>query len=210
MQTQTGIGRFVPSDCDDLKNGNDKKISYQVTKQEVIEIGLHYLEGVGSDAICRVCIPNGGSCCEGCRSLADGVGCQLRNTSCTAWLCGFLKFVYYEAGLLQGWMTFWGQVPGQDFREDFTPSRFHVEQWLKTPDIRFLSEALAEDLLEQKDENDPYWLIEIKETFDQYIDEIMDFDDPEVTRSVKKELAYLTKDFRHLHLAKKQLLAMER
>lgn len=119
-----------------------------ITKQKAIEAGLAFLHGAGADHICKVCIPSGGSCCLGCCSLKQGVGCQQRNTSCTAWLCGFLKFIFYEAGLITEWEAFWEQVPGQAFREDFTPSSFAVNQWLETPDVRFLSEAFAEDLQE--------------------------------------------------------------
>ena len=72
-----------------------------MSRQTVIKIGVNTLREVGADYICKVCITNGGSCCNGCRHLANGIGCQQRNTSCTAWLCGFLKYLLYETGLLQ-------------------------------------------------------------------------------------------------------------
>ena len=118
-----------------------------VSKQEVIGMGVQALQTIGSDAICKVCIYNGGSCCQGCHHLADGIGCQQRNTSCTAWLCGFLKLLLHETGLLKEWNDFWDQVPGQGFREDSTPETFFVEKHLYLPDIRKLSDALAADLV---------------------------------------------------------------
>jgi hypothetical protein len=182
-----------------------KETVHLTTKQQVIEVGLEFLNGVGADHICRVCIPNGGSCCIGCGFLKNGVGCQQRNTSCTAWLCGFLKFIFYEAGLIDEWITFWKQVPGQEFREDFTPSDFAVHKWLDSPNIRFLTEAFAEDLKELKQYNYPFWLLEIKETLDRYVDKILDHNDPKMKRKMEKELKYLTKDFRRFHLAIEQL-----
>ncbi|RNB91362.1 hypothetical protein EDM56_04785 [Brevibacillus fluminis] len=199
---QTGIERFVPSVGGEADSEDNKTYPYRTTKQEVIEMGLKYLAGVGTDAICRVCIAHGGSCCEGCEFLRNGVGCQLRNTSCTGWLCGFFKFLFYEMGLIREWVAFWDQVPGRDFRFDYTPSRFHVELWLKTPSIRVVAEAFADDLLAHKDDSQPYWLIEFKETLDQHIDEILDFEDEMVTQTVEKKLAYMTRDFKRYHAAK--------
>lgn len=95
-----------------------------MSRQMVIEIGVDALNKVGSDLICKVCIVNSGSCCNGCRHLENGIGCKTRNTSCTAWLCGFLKLLLYTTELLKDWDDFWIQVPGQDFREDFTPEFF--------------------------------------------------------------------------------------
>jgi len=177
----------------------------QGNKQKVIEVGLEFLHGVGADYICKVCIPNGGSCCTGCRSLINEVGCQERNTSCTAWLCGFLKYIFYEAGLIVGWEKFWIQVPGRAYREDFTPDYFTVRNWLDTPKIRFLSEAFAEDLKELQPYNNLFWMHEMKETLDRYIDNLLEFTDPEIRRKNEKELKYLTKDFRRFHLAIEQL-----
>jgi len=171
------------------------------TKQQVIQVGLEFLHGVGAEHICNVCIPSGGSCCLGCRSIDNGVGCQERNTSCTAWLCGFLKYIFYEAGLLESWEKFWIQVPGRAYREDFTPEKFTVRYWLDTPEIRYLSEAFAEDLRDLAPIHNPFWILEMKETLDRYIDNFMEYTDPEIRRKYEKEIKYLTKDFRCFHLA---------
>lgn len=176
------------------------------TKQKVIEVGLEFLSGAGADHICKVCISGGGSCCIGCGFLNHGVGCQQRNTSCTAWLCGFLKFILYEAGLINEWIEFWEQVPGQEFREDFTPAFFAVHKWLDTPNIRVLSEAFAEDLHELQPNNYPFWLLEIKETLDRHVEMILEYNDPDITRKIEKDIKYLTKDFRRFHLAKNSLI----
>ncbi|QDX93910.1 hypothetical protein EEL32_25050 [Brevibacillus laterosporus] len=176
------------------------------TKQKVIEMGLEYLDGAGANILCTVCIPNGGSCCLGCRFLEHGVGCQQRNTSCTAWLCGFLKFILYEAGLIKEWETFWDQVPGLYFRKDFTPDHFLVYKWLDVPNVRLLSEAFAEDLKELKKNKHSYWLLEIKDTLERYVNKILSSDDPDVTKNMEKKIRYFIKDFKHFHLAKEQLV----
>lgn len=176
------------------------------TKQKVIDFGLEFLHGAGADHICGVCIPNGGSCCSGCRSLRNGIGCRNRNTSCTAWLCGFLKYIFYEAGIIHEWEQFWEQVPGQSYREDFTPLYFTVHKWPDIPKIRFLSEAFAEDLKELKPYKNPFWLIEIREALDQCIDNILERSDPEIKRKYAKKLKSLTSDFRHFQSAKAHLL----
>ncbi|MFB5760665.1 hypothetical protein [Paenibacillus medicaginis] len=183
-----------------------QEIVCSTTKQKVIEVGLEFLHGAGADHICKVCIAGGGSCCLGCLSLKQVVGCQKRNTSCTAWLCGFLKYIFYEVGLIQEWKQFWDQVPGQDYREDFTPPYFPVLKWLDKPNIRFLSEAFAEDLQELRPYNNAFWLIEIKETLDRHIDSLMECSDPKIKRKIEKKIKYLTKDFRRFHLASEQLV----
>ncbi|NEW07420.1 hypothetical protein GK047_15555 [Paenibacillus sp. SYP-B3998] len=119
-----------------------------VSKQQVIEHGLAFLQGVGTEAICKVCIPNGGSCCNSCDFLLDRVGCQLRNTSCTSWLCGFQQYVLLEMDLLDTWKSFWKQVPGQDFRQDFTPDTVSINEWMEIPSISEVSHAFASDLQE--------------------------------------------------------------
>lgn len=188
-----------------LKSFQPKEPLQLVTKHQAIDAGLDYLHGAGADFICKVCIPSGGSCCTGCSFLNNGVGCQQRNTSCTAWLCGFLKYIFYEAGLITEWESFWDQVPGQQFREDTTPPSFVVDRMLESPKIRFLSEAFAEDLKEQVASNYPYWVLEIKETLDRYIDMLMDYTDPEIKRKIEKKLRYVLKDFKNLQLALEML-----
>ena len=188
-----------------LKSFQPKEPLQLVTKHQAIDAGLGYLHGAGADHICKVCIPSGGSCCTGCSFLNNGVGCQQRNTSCTAWLCGFLKYIFYEAGLITEWESFWDQVPGQQFREDATPPSFVVDRMLESPKIRFLSEAFAEDLKEQIAGNYPYWVLEIKETLDRYVDMLMDYTDPEIKRKIEKKLRYVLKDFKNLQLALEML-----
>lgn len=147
----------------------------QVSRQTVITMGIHAFHEIGSNSICKVCIANGGSCCQGCRHLVEGIGCQKRNTSCTAWLCGFLKFFLYETGLLREWNDFWEQVPGQDYREDFTPEVFYVTKSLYLPDLRNLSEALATDLHElAKSHIAIGFILTLREKIDKQIDQLQE------------------------------------
>lgn len=143
-----------------------------VSRLMVIDQGVQYLQEMGADHICKVCIFNGGSCCSGCRHLTNGVGCQLRNTSCTAWLCGFLKYVLYEMGLLQEWNDFWDQVPGQDFREDFTPAFITISKPLVSHNIQALSKALAADLEELARTRIGINFIALREKIDKNINQI--------------------------------------
>jgi hypothetical protein len=189
------------------RNRNRKKDSVRprTTRQEVIKVGLEYLSGAGADHICKVCIPSGGSCCKDCRFLKNGVGCQQRNTSCTAWLCGFLKYIFYEAGIISEWNTFWDQIPGQDFRRDFTPSNFDVQKWIVSPSIRYLAEAFAKDLQDLTQKHYQLWIIEIKETLDRYVDQLLECRDPQHSLKLVKQLNYATKDFHRFHQAKEKL-----
>jgi len=107
--------------------------------------------------------------------------------------------------LITEWESFWDQVPGQQFREDTTPPSFVVDRMLESPKIRFLSEAFAEDLKEQIANNYPYWVLEIKETLDRYVDMLMDYTDPEIKRKIEKKLRYVLKDFKNLQLALEML-----
>ncbi|WP_127487767.1 hypothetical protein [Paenibacillus ehimensis] len=182
-----------------------KELARPTTKQEVIEAGLAYLEGVGADLICKVCIPGGGSCCVSCPFLGDGVGCGRRNTSCTAWLCGFLKFIYYEAGLIREWEDFWDEVPGQHFRYDTTPRHFVVRSWLEPPQLRFLCEAFADDLRQLRRDRPASWLVELKGKLDWHIDEILDNTNPKFVKRMEAKLYRLTSDFQRYHRAKAQL-----
>jgi hypothetical protein len=105
-------------------------LSINVQREDIIQHGLKVLQLVGSHYICEVCIKSGNSCCLGCEFLIDGIGCQKRNTSCTAWLCGLQKFYLNEIGLLDEWENLWDQIPGQGFREDNTPERIKIESLL--------------------------------------------------------------------------------
>lgn len=116
------------------------------SREDVIEAGINFLRYVGADSICKVCRSGGGSCCIGCQHLLDRVGCQKRNTSCTAWLCGFHNYILYELDLLEEWNTFWDEVPGKDFRKDETPEFFFMTKSLSVTDMRHISAAFAKDL----------------------------------------------------------------
>ncbi|REE67982.1 hypothetical protein A8990_14031 [Paenibacillus taihuensis] len=162
----------------------------RVSRESIIAMGMEALHEIGSDYICSICIINGGSCCQGCKQLAPGVGCQLRNTGCTAWLCGFLKFFLYELGLLQEWIDFWDEVPGQGYREDYTPETFVVTKELRHPDIRKLGESFAADLRElTKSHLIPGFILNLREKFDRYIDLLMEPGyDPQKRGGIKQRI----------------------
>ncbi|QGQ45532.1 DNA mismatch repair protein [Metabacillus sediminilitoris] len=105
-------------------------MSIEIKREDIIQHGLNVLQLVGSHYICKVCINSGNSCCKGCEFLKDGFGCQKRNTSCTAWLCGLQKFFLNEIGLLDEWENLWEQVPGQWFRRDNTPETIKIKSLL--------------------------------------------------------------------------------
>ncbi|TBL80460.1 hypothetical protein EYB31_08595 [Paenibacillus thalictri] len=168
-----GSTNINSSHQDSLSSHESTAPSMRISRQTVITMGIHALHEIGSDSICHVCIADGGSCCKGCRHLVTGIGCQKRNTSCTAWLCGFLKFFLYETGLLREWNDFWDQVPGQDYREDFTPEVFYVTKSLHLPDLRNLSEALATDLHElAKSHIAIGFILTLREKIDKHIDQL--------------------------------------
>ncbi|MBP1990987.1 hypothetical protein [Paenibacillus eucommiae] len=175
----------------------------KVSKSMVIESGLHFLKEAGTDQICRVCIRNGGSCCNGCRHLSNGFGCQLRNTSCTAWLCGFLKFVLYEMELLEGWNEFWEQVPGQDYREDFTPDFFTTHTSLSACDTRLVSEALAADLQELAEGHIAIgFILTLREKIDKNMDQLLVHrHDKEKISKIKRNIRLLSSPFYRFHKA---------
>lgn len=177
--------------------------SSKVSKSAVIEMGLVALSELGADHICKVCIANSGSCCNGCRHLLDGVGCQKRNTSCTAWLCGFHKYLLFEVGQLEEWNEFWNQVPGQDFREDFTPEQIRIEKKLRRQQqtLDHLGEALAADLQELARSHIAIGLIlTLREKLDKNIDLLMNGDnDPKKKARIKRKIKVLTSDFQRFH-----------
>ncbi|TMV49634.1 hypothetical protein FE783_14160 [Paenibacillus mesophilus] len=172
------------------------------TRLLVIEQGLDFLSGIGSEHICGVCIDNGGSCCKGCRNLTAGTGCSLRNTSCTAWLCGFLRYFLYETGLLKEWENFWKQVPGLDYREDFTPDHFTVRKTLSNPNLRFLGFELAEDLraLAESKSKQGY-IINLREQIDRSLDELSIWKTASKQAIARKNIQVLSKPFRRFHQA---------
>ncbi|MCM3630352.1 hypothetical protein M3194_23755 [Paenibacillus glycanilyticus] len=168
-----------------------------MSRQTAIKIGVDALYEAGSDLICKVCIMNGGSCCNGCYHLANGIGCKKRNTSCTAWLCGFLKYLLYETGLLKEWNDFWRQVPGQDYREDFTPEFFFVEKPLHMRRIRNLSEALSTDLQEIATKHIAIgFIITLREKIDKNIDRLNDCKkDPKKRIKIERNIKVLSSPF---------------
>ncbi|GGE01904.1 hypothetical protein [Paenibacillus nasutitermitis] len=173
-----------------------------VTREQVIDTGLNALQEIGISHICKVCIFHGGSCCSGCRNLSDQVGCQLRNTSCTAWLCGFLKYMLYKTGLLEEWNDFWDQVPGQDYREDFTPEMFFMKKGLDIPDMQELSAALAEDLdlLAQKQGN-PDFILSLRDKLDKNIDQFYYYTSEPIHKNIKRNIDRLADPFHRFHQA---------
>jgi hypothetical protein len=191
---------------DDQTNPNSQPhpiLRQKVNKSTVISLGIHYLQEMGSDSICKVCISKGGSCCSGCQHLVNGVGCTLRNTSCTAWLCGFLKYVLYEVGCLQEWNEFWSQVPGKDFRVDFTPEHFFIRHSLYVQNMKDLSAALAADLKEISRAHPSIgFIFSLREKIDKNIDQFLFYKDDRVKQTrLRKRITHLAKDFHHFHHA---------
>jgi|GEM_PF-1494592 hypothetical protein len=173
-----------------------------ISRQTVIQIGIDALNEVGSDLICEVCIMNGGSCCKGCHHLANGIGCKERNTSCTAWLCGFLKYLLYATGLLKEWDDFWRQVPGQYFREDCTPETFPVNKLLHMQNIRKLSEALATDLQEIAAKHIAIgFILTLQDKIDKNIDQWNYFrDDPKKRIKFERNIKVLSSPFHRFQI----------
>lgn len=176
--------------------GSNSRIM-NMSRQMVIEIGVDALNEVGSDSICRVCIRNAGSCCNGCRHLVNGVGCTARNTSCTAWLCGFLKYLLYATGHLEEWDNFWRQVPGQSYREDFTPEYFTVEKPLNMNRIPNLSEALAADLEELAAKHIAIgFILTLRDKIDKNIDRLNHCkNDPKKRTRIERNIKALSSPF---------------
>lgn len=171
----------------------------------VIDQGLDYLDGIGSNHICRVCIAHGGSCCRGCRHLLDGVGCTRRNTSCTAWLCGFLRYVLYETDQLGEWKRFWKQIPGLDYREDYTPDLVKLRYELASPQVKSLGESLAADLSELAGSLPrPELIIDLREQIDFHLDQLSIWRSPGKREAARQQIRQLSKPFRRFHLALEQ------
>lgn len=174
---------------------NDNEI-YVASREYLIDYGMRILNGLGTDHICKVCIQNGGSCCRSCSHLINGLGCQNRNTSCTAWLCGYLKLLFYKAGLFKDWHAFWDEVPGIDFRKDFTPPFVKMTTHLEVPMMRELGEALANDLKKKMSrDQDNIDFIVLASDLDELIDEIEIAENSGIAADLIKRLNYLIKDF---------------
>jgi hypothetical protein len=122
-------------------------LSIEVKKEAIIQHGIEILHSIGAHHVCDVCIKSGNSCCFACQHLQDGVGCQKRNTACTAWLCGIQSFLFDQIGLLDEWNRFWSEIPGQMFRRDMTPEKVSITalintQKLDSRDGKLLAERL--------------------------------------------------------------------
>ena len=124
-------------------------MSIDLRKEQIIQHGLEVLQQIGANDICKVCIQSGNSCCRGCKDLKDGIGCQKRNTSCIAWLCGLQKFHLREIGLLDEWESFWNQVPGQCYRRDETPDFVRLKSMMKTDHLSNKSGQIMAERLKQ-------------------------------------------------------------
>ncbi|MFE5321677.1 hypothetical protein ACFQ88_23525 [Paenibacillus sp. NPDC056579] len=171
---------------------------YVASRKYLIDYGMRTLAGLGADRICKICIQNGGSCCRGCNQLINGVGCQNRNTSCTAWLCGYLKLLFYKAGLIKDWNAFWDEVPGIDFRKDYTPPLVKMTMHFDVPIMKELGEALAKDLkskLSQDKVKDNLDFIIMASELDELVDEIEYAKNSDIETHLIKRLNYLIKDF---------------
>ncbi len=167
---------FSANSTSDRLSGAASRSKTVMSRNDIIEIGLKRLNDLGSHHICHVCISNSGSCCRNCVHLRDGLGCQKRNTSCTAWLCGFHKYFMYEMNFLDDWNAFWDQIPGQDYREDYTPELVSVTQPLPQADpaIARLGEALAADLQEIERSNIAIgFILTLREKLDKYMDQLL-------------------------------------
>lgn len=176
---------------------------FKVSRTSLIENGLLTLNEWGANHICRVCIANSGSCCRDCRNLLDRVGCQQRNISCTAWLCGFHKYLLYEVGQLEEWTTFWKQVPGQDYREDFTPEHVIIDKALRRQKqtMEHLGEALAADLQEMERSHIAIGIIiTLREKLDKNIDLLtLGENDPKKKARLRRKIKVLSSDFQRFH-----------
>ncbi|MCQ6277539.1 DNA mismatch repair protein [Bacillus sp. V3B] len=120
-------------------------MSIEMKKEHLIQYGLEVFEEIGANEICNVCIRSGNSCCQGCEFLKDQEGCQKRNTSCMAWLCGLQKQYFKEVGLLDDWEKLWTKIPGKLHREDRTPNIVKVTTLLKVKHINKKSGKLMAD-----------------------------------------------------------------
>ncbi|MGG0185619.1 DNA mismatch repair protein [Bacillus rhizoplanae] len=122
-------------------------MSIEVKKEVIIQHGIEILRLIGAHHVCNVCIKSGNSCCFSCQHLQDGVGCQERNTACTAWLCGIQSFLFDQIGLLDEWNRFWSEIPGQMFRRDMTPEKVSITALIDTQKLDSrVGELLAERL----------------------------------------------------------------
>ncbi|NBD27142.1 hypothetical protein [Paenibacillus glycinis] len=184
-EQQPGFDGLVPSD------------KQRISREAVIEAGLRYLRESGTDSICKVCISHAGSCCIDCLHLQDRVGCQRRNTGCTAWLCGFHNFLLYELDQLEAWNRFWDEVPGQDYRTDETPAFLYMSRSLSAPDFRLVSEAFASDLEELAVKHVALgFIFTLREKLDKQVERAALYrDDPRYSTEINRRIQELSYPF---------------
>ena len=118
----------------------------EIKKEDIIQHGIEIFRSIGAHHVCNVCINSGNSCCFSCQHLQDGVGCQKRNTACTAWLCGIQGFLLDQIGLLDEWNRFWIEIPGKMFRRDITPDNVRITSFI---DMKNLNSRAGELLAER-------------------------------------------------------------
>ncbi|MEW5206796.1 DNA mismatch repair protein [Bacillus thuringiensis] len=121
-------------------------MSNEAKREDIIQHGIEIFHSIGAHHVCNVCIKSGYSCCFSCQHLQDGIGCQKRNTACTAWLCGIQNFLFDQIGLLEEWNSFWADIPGQMFRRDITPDKVKVPSFIDTKKL----DSRAGELLAEK------------------------------------------------------------
>ncbi|PGM55609.1 DNA mismatch repair protein [Bacillus cereus] len=122
-------------------------MSIEVKKEDIIQHGIEIFRSIGAHHVCNICINSGNSCCFSCQHLQDGVGCQKRNTACTAWLCGIQGFLLDQIGLLDEWNRFLIKIPGKMFRRDITPDNVRITSFIDTKKLDSRAgELLAERL----------------------------------------------------------------
>ncbi|MEY8349432.1 DNA mismatch repair protein [Bacillus cereus] len=146
-------------------------MSIEVRKEDIIQHGIEIFRATGAYHVCNTCIKSGNSCCFSCQHLQDGVGCQKRNTACTAWLCGIQHFLFDQIGVLDEWNRFWSEIPGQMFRRDITPDIVKITSFI---DIKKLDSRdgllLAERLKSYVQEGGDIGKLErhLSKTYNQY------------------------------------------
>lgn len=175
-----------------------------INKSEIIKSGLDLLNELGAPHICKVCINNSGSCCHDCLHLLDRVGCQQRNTGCTSWLCGFQKYLLYEVDLLEQWNSFWAQIPGRDYRKDFTPDILTIHQPLPVPNShkKQLGEALAMDLqIIEKSNATQGYIFSLREKLDRLIDQLALCENDKKKSRLSRNIRVLASEFRSFNQA---------
>ncbi|WP_158453640.1 hypothetical protein [Paenibacillus beijingensis] len=107
----------------------------------------------------------------------------------------------YETERLQEWNDFWEQVPGQDYREDFTPETIVVQQALTIESMRELGEALASDLQELARSHIAVgFIITLREKINKNVDQFVDCGyDLQKRARIKRNIKMLSGPFHRFH-----------